>query len=97
MITRLPFAIHITAASCTCGGEILLSPSLRVRHTSSGFGRSSALILRCDSSIRRLGLGGPALVTAENVRCVVLGGRLGGGFMDVEPPFFRSSIALVSE
>ena len=63
--TRLPFAVHLTAASCTCGGVILLSPSLSVRQMSSGFARFSVLMPKCASSTTRLGFGGLDLTTAE--------------------------------
>ena len=65
--TRLPRAVHLTAASMAWGGEILLSLSLRVLQMTSGLGLLSSASPRCARSTMRLGLGGLTLAIAKYV------------------------------
>ena len=65
VMMRLPLAVHLTAASWTCGGVTSLSFLLRVSQISSGRGRPSAGRLKCARSTTRLGLGGLDPATAE--------------------------------
>ena len=65
VIMRLPLAVHLMAASWTCGGETSPSFLLRVSQISSGQGRLSAGRLKCARSTTRLRLGGLDLATAE--------------------------------
>ena len=106
MTTRFPFAVHLTAASVTCGGEIAASFLIRALYKISGFTWLSFVIPMCARSTRRLGLGGLVPATAEKVRV--------GGFWGTEwaclpgpaesfllegvvvLPFFRASTALAS-
>ena len=106
MTTRFPFAVHLTAASMTWGGEIVASSLIRALHKISGFTRLSFVIPRCARSTRRLGLGGLVPATTKKVQV--------GGFWGVEGaclpgpaesfvlegvvvlPFFRASTALAS-
>ena len=63
--TRLPTAVHLTAASWTCGGEIPRSSSFSSWHMTSGLGRLSASNFKVARSTTRLGLGGLDPVIAE--------------------------------
>jgi hypothetical protein len=65
VITRLPFAVHLTAASWACGGETSPSFLLRVSQMNSGLGRLSAANSKCARSTTKLGLGGLVPATAE--------------------------------
>jgi hypothetical protein len=65
MITRLPFAVYLMAASWACGEETLLSFLLRVLQMNSGLGQLSAANSRCARSTTKLGLSGLVLATAE--------------------------------
>ena len=63
--TRLPFAVHLMAASWTWGGEILLSFSLRERQSTAGVTRVPLLVPDLARSTTRLGLGGLDPAIAE--------------------------------
>ena len=63
--TRFPFAVHLTAASVACGGDMVTSFLLMASQRISGLTRSFAAILRCARSTTRLGLGGLVPATAE--------------------------------
>ena len=65
VIMRLPFAVHLTVASCTCGSGILLNPPLSVRQMSSGFIQFLELTPKCARSTTRLGFGGLDPAAAE--------------------------------
>ena len=65
VMMRLPFAVHLTAASWTCGRETSLSFLLSVSQISSGRGQPSTGRLKCARSTTRLGLGGLDPATAE--------------------------------
>ena len=67
MITRLPLTVHLTAASETCGGEMLPRPQFKVLQMISGLGQSSSVGTICARSTTRLGLGGLTLAVAEYV------------------------------
>ena len=105
VMIRLPLAVHLMAASCTCGGDIRLNFSLRERHSTSGVTRFLLSFPNLARSTTRLGLGGldPAIAVkvqglggAFPVPFCVLG--LGAGCLFEEGvAFFKPSIALVSE
>ena len=63
--TRLPEAVHLTAASCTWGGEMPRSSSFSKRQIASGLGRLLASNFKSARSTTRLGLGGLDPTTAE--------------------------------
>jgi len=63
--TRLPFAVHLTAASWTCGGEMALSCSLRTQQTDSSDGQVLDVNSKLARLTTRLGLGGLDPATAE--------------------------------
>ena len=65
VIMRLPFAVHLMAASWTCGDETSPSFLLSVSQISSGRGQPSTGRLKCARSTMRLGLGGLDPATAE--------------------------------
>ena len=65
VIMRFPFAIHLTAASWTCGSKTSPSFLLNILQISSGQGQPSTGRLKCASSTTRLGLGGLDLATAK--------------------------------
>ena len=65
VMIRLPLAVYLTAASCTCGGETSPSFLLSVLQISSGRGWPSTGRLKCARSTTRLGLGGLDLATAK--------------------------------
>lgn len=65
--TRLPFAVHLTAASMVWGGVIVESLLLMASQRTSGLTQSFSDMPRCARSTTRLGLGGLAPATAEYV------------------------------
>jgi len=104
VIMRLPLAVHLTAASWTCGGETSPNFLLRVSQISSGRGRLSPGRLKCARSTTRLGLGGLDPATAEYVRwgCFAFSPffcfwrELVVGPLEGELPLLRHSTALES-
>jgi hypothetical protein len=72
VITRLPFAVHLAAASWACGGVTSPSFLLRVSQMYSGLGRLSAGRSKWARSTTKLGLGGLDPATAEYVCCACL-------------------------
>ena len=65
VMIRLPLAVYLMAASCTCGGETSPSFLLSVLQISSGWGWPSTRRLKCARSTTRLGLGGLDPATAK--------------------------------
>ncbi len=65
VITRLPFAVHLTAASWACGGVTSPSFLFRTSQIFSGRGRLPSGKSKCARSTTRLGLGGLDPATAE--------------------------------
>ena len=105
VMIRLPLAVHLTAASCTCGSEIQLNFLLREWHSTPGVTQFPLSLLYLARSRTRLGLGGLDPAIAKKVQG--LGGILPAPFcmlglgvgclLEGGAAFFRPSIALVSE
>jgi len=102
VIMRLPLAVHLAAASWTCGGETSPNFLLSVSQISSGQGRLSPGRHKCARSTTRLGLGGLDPATAEYVRwgCFAFSPffcfwrELVVGLLEDELPLLRRSTAL---
>ena len=65
LTTRLPIAVHLMVASCTCGGEMPLSCSLSIQQMPSGDGQKDAKKSKLARLTTRLGFGGLVLATAK--------------------------------
>src|SRR5260221_9175068 len=104
VITRLPFAVHLAAASWACGGVTSPSFLYRTSKMCSGRGRLPSGKSMCARSTTRLGLGGLDPTTAEYVcwGCCLFSlpfcflHVLGEGFLEGGLPLLRRSNALES-
>ena len=68
--TRLPVAVYLTVASCTCGGEMPLSCLFSSWQISPGADQESVRALKFSRFTMRLGLGAlvPAIAEYRRVR-----------------------------